>query len=48
MNVVESDILKSLLNKPFVNQRVLSEATGYSLGKVNETLKALNAQLLKK
>ncbi|MDO4421401.1 MAG: NTP transferase domain-containing protein [Eubacteriales bacterium] len=44
MNVIESDILKSLMNKPFVNQRVLSEATGYSLGKVNETLKELNAE----
>lgn len=44
MNIIESDILKSLMNKPFVNQRVLSEATGYSLGKVNETLKALNAE----
>ena len=44
MNIIESDILKSLMNKPFVNQRVLSETTGYSLGKVNETLKDLNTE----
>ena len=43
MNIIESDILKSLMNTPFVNQRVLSETTGYSLGKVNKTLKDLNA-----
>ena len=43
MNVIESDILKSLMNTPFINQRVLSETTGYSLGKVNKTLKDLNA-----
>ena len=43
MNTIESDILKSLMNNPFINQRVLSETTGYSLGKVNKTLKDLNA-----
>ena len=43
MNIIESDILKSMMNTPFVNQRVLSETTGYSLGKVNKTLKDLNA-----
>lgn len=44
MNIIESDILKSLMNYPFVNQRVLSDATGYSLGKVNKTLKDLDSE----
>ena len=44
MNIVESDILKSLVNHPFVNQRVLSDFTGYSLGNVNKTLKDLNSK----
>lgn len=44
MNVIESDILKSLMDSPFVNQRVLSDATGYSLGKVNKTIKDLTAE----
>lgn len=44
MNIVESDILKSLVNHPFVNQRVLSDSTGYSLGNVNKTLKDLNSK----
>ena len=41
MNLQESDILKTLLNEPFINQRILSEASGHSLGVVNRSLKQL-------
>lgn len=32
------------MNKPFINQRILSETSGYSLGKVNQTLKKLKSK----
>ena len=41
MNIQEADILRTLKNTPFVNQRVLSETTGHSLGVVNRSLKQL-------
>lgn len=41
MNTVESEILKSLLNTSFVNQRVLAEVSGFSLGMVNKSIKNL-------
>ena len=41
MNKTEMDLVKSLYEKPFVNQRLLAEDTGYSLGKVNQSLKEL-------
>lgn len=41
MNKQESDILNSLLIEPFVNQRILSEVSGHSLGVVNRSLKNL-------
>ena len=41
MNLQESDIMKTLLNEPFINQRILSEASGHSLGVVNRSLKQL-------
>ena len=41
MNSQESDILQSLLCKPFVNQRILAEQSGHSLGVVNKSLKHL-------
>ena len=41
MNSQESDILKSLLYEPFVNQRILAEKSGHSLGVVNKSLKYL-------
>ena len=37
----ESDVLYCLFNKPFINQRLLSEAADYSLGVVNRCLKSL-------
>ena len=41
MNMQESDILQILINKPFINQRILSEESGYSLGVVNRSLRRL-------
>ena len=41
MNIQESDILKSLYLEPYVNQRVLSEKSGHSLGMVNRSIKNL-------
>lgn len=41
MNKQESDVLNTLLLEAFVNQRVLSEVSGHSLGVVNRSLKNL-------
>lgn len=41
MNKQESDILNTLLLEPFINQRILAEASGHSLGVVNRSLKEL-------
>lgn len=41
MNKQESDILKTLLTEPFINQRILSEVSGHSLGVVNRSIKEL-------
>ena len=41
MNKQESDILRTILIEPFINQRVLAEMSGHSLGVVNKTLKKL-------
>lgn len=41
MNRQEKDILLSLHSEPFINQRILSETSGYSLGTVNHSLKNL-------
>ncbi|MBO7364680.1 MAG: NTP transferase domain-containing protein, partial [Lachnospiraceae bacterium] len=41
MNLQESDILRTLVNGHFPNQRALSEASGHSLGVVNRSLKQL-------
>ena len=41
MNKQESDILNALLQEPFINQRILSEVSGHSLGIVNRSLKEL-------
>lgn len=43
MNKCESDILNALILEPFINQRVLSESSGYSLGMVNRSVKNLCA-----
>lgn len=41
MNKQESDILNALLIEPFINQRILAEVSGHSLGVVNRSLKEL-------
>ncbi len=41
MNLQESNILRTLLKEPFVNQRILAEASGHSLGIVNRSLRSL-------
>lgn len=41
MNKQESDVLNTLLIEPFINQRILSEKSGHSLGVVNKCLKKL-------
>lgn len=41
MNKQESDILNVLLLEPYINQRILSEVCGHSLGVVNRSIKNL-------
>lgn len=41
MNKQEMDILSTLLQKPFINQRILAEYSGHSLGIVNKSIKNL-------
>ncbi len=41
MNRQESDILRTLVEEPFINQRILSESSRHSLGVVNKALKSL-------
>ena len=41
MNKQEADILMAIWKKSFVNQRILSETTNYSLGMVNKALHSL-------
>ena len=41
VNKQEMDILSALLMEPYINQRVLSEITGHSLGVVNKSVKNL-------
>jgi len=41
MNKQESDIINILINKPYINQRILAEESGHSLGIVNRSIKTL-------
>ena len=41
MNIQEYDLMNCMMEQEYVNQRILSEITGYSLGKVNSSLKKL-------
>lgn len=41
MNRQEFDILRTTMETPFVNQRILAETSGHSLGVVNRCLKSL-------
>ncbi len=44
MNKQESDVLLFLYHEPFINQRIVSEQTGHSLGVVNRSIKNLMAE----
>lgn len=44
MNKQELDILKILAQEPFINQRILAETSGYSVGGVNKVLHTLVEQ----
>lgn len=44
MNKQENDVLNTLFQEPFINQRILSEASGHSLGVVNRSIKELMKQ----
>ena len=41
MNRIEADVLKMLYEESFLNQRALSEASGYSLGAINKALQRI-------
>jgi len=41
MNTQEYDVLRTLFEAPFINQRLLAEASGHSLGVVNRSIKSL-------
>ena len=41
MNLQEADILQTLKKESFINQRILAETSGHSLGVVNKSLKKL-------
>lgn len=41
MNKQESDILRTLFDEPFINQRILAESSKHSLGVVNRSIKSL-------
>ena len=41
MNIQEYDIMNTVLDRPYKNQRELAKAAGYSVGKVNGSLKVL-------
>ena len=41
MNLQESDILRTLNNEPFINQRILAESSGHSIGVVNKSIRSL-------
>ena len=44
MNKQEADILQTVFQEPFINQRILAESSGHSLGVVNKSLKTLIAE----
>lgn len=41
MNIQEMDLMNTLKNEGYTNQRILSQKTGYSLGKVNDSMQSL-------
>lgn len=43
MNYYEIEVIKFLFKEPYINQRIISKKTGYSLGIVNKSIKNLVA-----
>lgn len=41
MKIQEWDIMNALLQEPFVNQRLLAEQSGHSVGVVNRLIRTL-------
>lgn len=41
MNLQESDVLQSFRKRPFINQRILAELSGHSIGVVNRSINRL-------
>lgn len=41
MKIQEWDIMNALLQEPFINQRLLAEQSGHSIGIVNRSLRSL-------
>ena len=41
MNIQDYDVLNALMTEPFINQRILAETCGHSLGVVNRALHSL-------
>ena len=41
MNIQERDLLKVLYSEKYINQRILADLSGHSLGVVNRSLKQL-------
>lgn len=41
MNRQEKDVLKVIITSPYINQRILGEVSGYSLGVINRSLRSL-------
>lgn len=41
MNKQEADILRTILEKPYINQRALTKMSGHSLGVVNKSIRSL-------
>ena len=44
MNIQEADVLRTIATETFINQRILADSTGHSLGVVNRSLKTLCAE----
>ncbi len=40
-SILELNILKAVYDKPFINQRILSETSGYSFGVINQSIRNL-------
>jgi len=48
MNIQERDLLKVLYSEKYINQRILADLSGHSLGVVNRSLKQLVRRIYKR